>query len=264
MADEENYGEMTKVIQRRQLIRSQLKNTVNEFAKEQPELAEVGSRKFSASLRLLNKVSEGAEHTRELQLDALGLKHLSSAAKAQALHLNDLSRGYDLDKLTDGLRAFQYDGKEAIDWTALGNATLTLACWLPTVDTMLGAVEKTAKERKVAVRRRAVADAADDSAEAQLVSKPTEVTSEDQQPAVDDSAALKRSALQLELLKELTNSSGQAAIDLIDFLVDHEDVVQTVENFFDFSFLLKVPPTRRILSFTDIVCKKAHDLVWLA
>lgn len=255
---------MTKVIQRRQLIRSQLKNTVNEFAKEQPELAEVGSRKFSASLRLLNKVSEGAEHTRELQLDALGLKHLSSAAKAQALHLNDLSRGYDLDKLTDGLRAFQYDGKETIDWTALGNATLTLACWLPTVDTMLGAVEKTAKERKVAVRRRAVADAADDSAEAQLASKPTEVTSEDQQPAVDDSAALKRSALQLELLKELTNSSGQAAIDLIDFLVDHEDVVQTVENFFDFSFLLKVPPTRRILSFTDIVCKKAHDLVWLA
>lgn len=239
MADnDENFEEIERVVEERQLVRSNLKHVIDLIQDDQPELNKIGSKKFAEDLKKLDEIGKKAEYTRELQLDAMGLKHLSAAAKNQALRLNDLSRRYGFDALAEELKSYQYPGKEMLDWAALGLATMALASFLPLHGTMLGAVDKSVKERKTGTRKRAVDD--DDHLIDANASKPTEVTTQDQQPATDDSAALKRSALQLEHLKSIVSHDQQKTVDLIDLLVDHADPVQTVENFFDFSFLLKV------------------------
>lgn len=236
---EENFTDILKIVKQRQNVRSHLKAVCESLILDQPELNNLGSQKFSQDLQALNKIAEKAEYTRELQLDAIGLKHLSSAAKHQALRLNDLSRRYGFDALAEQLAFFRHQGKQTLDWTAIGMATMTMASLLPAQDTMLGAVDKTVKERKQGVRNKRSQDAENDHLiDMNLASKPTEQTSADA-VEVDDSAALKRSALQLEYLRKVAGNDGHS-VDLIDLLVDPSDAVQTIENFFDYSFLLKV------------------------
>lgn len=77
--------------------------------------------------------------------------------------------------------------------------------------------------------------------------KDVKVTTADQVTRDDDDAenedveaTNKRQENMKSKFKQLTEENNPE-IDIIQLLVDPLDPVQTVENFFDFSFLLKVP-----------------------
>jgi hypothetical protein len=233
---EENPEEMLRVLHERQSVRSKLKAACEAFS-NQPEISNIESHDFSQNINILNELASKAEHPRELQIDAIALKHLSTAAKTQAIRLNDMSRRYSFDTIAQQLAHFHHPGRQTLDWTALGMTIMTIVSFIPPHDTMLGAIDKTIKERRQGVRKRAMNNENDDLIDGNLASKPTEQTQQDTTVA-DDSAALKRSAVQLDFIRKMMDKDKNE-IDLIDLLVDPSDSVQTIENFFDYSFLLK-------------------------
>lgn len=228
-----------KVFHERIETRMELKNFVYKIQEGRHELRDPSSTRFIENLSALNDISAEATHTRELQIDALALKELSFAAKAQANRLNDLSRKYDFNAFGSCIRQLFAGPAGTLNWVELGHAVSTLSYFSPPQSTMLGPLAKEVKVRKATVRTAHKAE--NEEAINADAAKPTEFKYDDIDQ--DDAVAMQRSSIQLEHLarqQQQRQNQRDAGTNLVDFLVDPDDLVQTVENFFDYSFLLKV------------------------
>jgi hypothetical protein len=249
MEEEDNEVKYEERTQRRIRTRNDLRDVCSFVQENRQEIRKLKSGQFARHLNKLDNAVRDAEHTRELQLDAIALKELSLAAKEQAVSVFDQSKNYDFSALSNQLRKqFGQESSFTLDWHSLGETIGDLFLSPIECQTMFGALEKEIKIRKIPQRKSKETE--EDLILNKLV-KPSEVKQNEDDK--DDSKALQRSQFQYSQLRSMTqtnnnninystsSSTGKIQpLNLLEFLIDPEDVVQSIENIFDYSFLLKV------------------------
>jgi hypothetical protein len=172
---------------------------------------------------------EMGEHVRELNLDSAIGKELSFILKEQAQNLNDLSKRCDFDQLVKKLREKTESSNTKLNWLALG--AIVIEGWnrIAPVLSMNGPIKKTVMTHAPVQRRQ---QSNDDKA---VIEKPDIIINKGDDDKLDEATTLRLRKLQSHL-----HELGQAPTDLLTLLVDPKDPIQTMENFFDFSFLIKV------------------------
>jgi hypothetical protein len=243
--DEEDPESYFEHLLDRARLRGNLKSIIDTIELVEEEIKKNNSNKFKTLHDRMNEIFEGVEYVREMTLDATALKAFSKALRAQAFQLNDLSKQYNFETFVERLHnKFIPETNEYIDWVMLGHEVEKIFnCPLVPFTTMNGPFLKEEKVRKQIVRRKA-----DDEIDKRAPEKGKEIIQND-----DDQAEATNARVH-HLLSEVRNrskpkssgSSGQLnygeaePFDLLELLVDPVDPIQTVENFFDFSFLIKV------------------------
>lgn len=269
--DDDPIGNVVK----RRKIRSELRELIEEAHINKVELTNLKSDRFDDLRNSNNTVSQSITHTRELQLDAIMLTELAKAVHTQGTKIDDMSLKYDIHNFSISLQS-KYSNDAGFSWTNLGRDVGVLFRSVPTFQTMLGPIFKEAKVRKAMGRRTAVKEAPAEQ------TKATEMKHEDDD---DDEATNERLQnlynVLIDLTKQIeTNNMSQfqsqsqtqgapaqaqapeeppeCGIKFLNVLVDLEDNVQTVENLFDFSFLIK---DKKLMLTQDPVSQLPQGLV---
>lgn len=202
------------------------------------KLSETGGSELLARLRAQNDaVFRRVDHTREQLNDVLNLREIALASTVQSERLCESNFGYEFDSFAIALRRRYVEESNlsgTFDWAHLGSSVSALFCGAPVFTTLRGGLMKPVKVR-AAIKR-----AANDFSE---IVKPIHVA--------HDSAVKERGDKHVEATNERVNflfnhfhqRSQESRVDLLGLLIDSEDPVQTVENFFDFGFLVK---TKRV------------------
>lgn len=220
----------------RRKVRSSLKVQLETISKNKSELRNLKSDRFQRDLNKLDAISTRAIHTREMQMDAFSLRELSIAAKAQATQINKFQNKYDFKSLFLEIQKLFGHAGQTLDWTALGRSVLYTMNDTSSFSSILGSLSKESKKRKPIQRREKVVE---EENEENAPVAPSEVKQGQTGDDKDDNVAIQRSSHQYAKLQELTKKSKNEEFDLLRLLVDPSDPVQTIENFFDYSFLLK-------------------------
>lgn len=147
-------------------------------------------------------------------------------------------RGFESDKVIEKLLEIAGSNEEGarnanFNWKVFGMSVGECMRTTPRVSFMLGAVEKEVKERKKAEKtaRKGVKDT-----EAKMET-PDEIKAGDEVEQTKDATQLRIEAMEKAIRKLPLKNGGTA--DIIRFLVNPNSFTQTVENFFDFSFLIR-------------------------
>jgi len=228
--EEEDGIQYEDSIKRRRALRQVMKDNLKDIDNLKKHLDDVNSNKFDAMIKRVNEASEKSDHTRELSLDAIAMKELSLSLRNQALSMSDLSRRHDFDTLANRfVTLFKPENTNTIDWTVAGAKLGLLMNFCVSVNTMVGPLSKEEKIRKPAVRK--AKEALDTT-----VQKPQEVSAEG---ADKDEATNERVLKLYDEANQLNEETHGKGFDLLKLLIDPVDSVQSVENLFDFSFLMK-------------------------
>lgn len=232
---------------RRQIRKDQIQ-IHDEMVARRVDLSDAKKRDFE-ELRLKNNSiflerDMSIRHTREQILDARNFSELVHANKLQASNLTNLSRRYDFDSFVVGLKhLFTNQETELFDWCALGTNVGALMFPVPACVTMVGPMRQEVKTRKAYLHK---------GKEVYEEEKPEEViqgkgmgggggsgggTNGEDGEEVDEATNSRVRCTFEEISKRVNEVEPMA--DLLKILVDHNDPVQTVENFFDYSFLVK-------------------------
>jgi len=220
----------------RRKVRSALKNEFENISKNKAELRDLKSDRFQKDLRKLDAISTRAVHTREMQMDAFSLRELSLAAKAQATQISKYTNKYDFKWLSLEIQKLFGLSGQTLDWAALGRNVLHTMNDTAPFSSILGSLSKESKKRKPIQRKEKVVE---EENEENAPVAPSEVKQGQNGDEKDDNIAIQRSSHQQKKLEELTKRSKDKPVDLLQLLIDPRDPVQTIENFFDYSFLLK-------------------------
>ena len=249
---------------RRRMTRKEQRELLDDIHDNRNKIVDVKSDKFQRLHARNVKISEGARETRELQNDAFVIRELSYCVREQASSLNDVSVRFNFDDLLLQVRRrYGSSSTRVFPWKRLGREAGSLFNTPPGMTPMLGALRREVKERVQHVRR---ADAAVATCEETKVEEI--INEEDSDGDVEQEATNRRvkalmTFLQGDKKKRKTDSLLQSQssgvtdrgasdvqagpehtkverVDLLRSLVDPESVVQSIENFFDFSFLIKV------------------------
>ena len=214
---------------KRRRLRKNLKDAIEDIQELQPVLADINhADKFQEARGHLKVLFDNVENTRELKLDAVAVRELSFALKTQATKLNDLSRKYDFKSFAEAIvRLGRPDPSAPFNWEWLGGELASVINFCPEFTTMIGPLKKEVKVRKPLVKK------VKEDGNVQTV-KPQEV--ENANESKNDEATNKR----VKEIVKLCESKKNETFDIFSLLVNPVDQVQTVENFFDFSFLIKV------------------------
>ena len=183
---------------------------------------------------MANALHERVSHVTEEIQDAEAMRVLAGKGhdKAKQLLQHD-----DLINVEQMIRALHErfglpEGKEdsgGIDWVRMGEQTMRLSLNAPVTSFMRGVINQQLahKERKKSQRRQRDDDLVSSSA-----------TTLDSAEQLVDKQTHMRQLHVLRHFKRLTRN-GMRAVWLYELLVDPHSFVRTVENFFDFSFLVK-------------------------
>lgn len=232
--DEEEAQQIEDEINIRKAIRAKQRNISNLAYHEKDKFADVRSSKLDEVRKTNNDLWAGGmvAHSRELQNDALILRDLAYGIKAQSAAMDDSFRSFDMADFARLLKQ-KYcagddgDANRPFSWSALGRAVGIIPTSVPTYNTMVGPLSKEIKVRRVGERkmREKITGAAE---------KPVDVEQEEEDEATNERL------LHLQgLLVEKTKTASGEYFDLLNTLVDPNDRVQTIENFFDFCFVIK-------------------------
>lgn len=218
-------------------LRIEIKRKVEDISDNIIDLTDVKqARKFEQTVIDLREVAEEVHNVRELSLVTHGLKDLSKAVKAQAGSLSKLASKLDFETLARGLKN-QFEGQSAssLDWEKYGSHMFSIYDSTCKVTTLRGPLLLEVKARRER-QPRASQDASDPA-------KATVVTQEEDG---DDEATSERVYNLLHALDEVPKPDG-ATFDLLSLLVNPKNPVKTIENLFDFAFIVKV-------SSASVVC----------
>lgn len=224
--DEED-AELEAVSKRRK-IRQQQRQLKEDMDSVKDQLTNVKSDKFTTCSSVLNNIFTTVDHPREQQYDALAFKELSFAVKAQSANMADLSHRFDFAAFAAKVQG-KYSRDGNFNWTDFGLDCGHIVTGVPVFETMLGPMKKEIKVRKVAVRKERERNTA-------LNERPEEVEQDANESNEETNSRLK--SLHKMIMQE--ENDQVEPFDLLKLLIDPEDNVQTIENFFDFSFLVKV------------------------
>lgn len=162
-----------------------------------------------------------------------------------ASNFDNMSRRYNFDDFADCIKTkFVNNETGYMSWEKLGVDIASLYSDVPKYSTFYGPLKREIKAKKA--RALKVKD--------NLVHvKPDEII-QDKDDDEDNEATNERLKYQLEVAGKLsTDDKGvRKSFELLRLLVDPLDAVQTVENFFDFSFMVK---EKRVLMKVDLDSK---------
>eukprot|EP01041_Mallomonas_annulata_P001325 gene1325-2554_t len=263
MATESTTNDTSEETARR-LLRKEQRLLHEEMLDNRENMRVVGSEVFSNLRMKNNALFLNTGHTREQFNDALNLKEISKAANIQAEHLDDMSRKYDFQSWANVVKQ-KYENSEdhIFSWSDFGKDIGTLFLRAPRVCPMLGVINNEVKIRTMAKRSKKEYVAETRPEEQQGTGEQAEATNlriihlweylkTEQSQSQSQSLSLTQSqshsqGVQSSSRKQATQQSGvteeeldeNVVIDLFHTLVDPKDNVQTIENFFDFAFLVK-------------------------
>lgn len=212
--------------------RRKLKEVHEDMVDNKQQMKNVHSSKFGNMLRKYEDIGKSMQNakTRELISDAGCLIQLTGALKGQAQTLCDVSARFNWQDLSASIsNRFRNEGaNNGLNWEKLGcEARLVFNC-APSFTTMVGPIHKEERIRKIAVRRQRENTAG-------VVNATSEVIENNEEDG-NDEATNARVAI---LMQHLESYAGRE-FDLLRTLVDPVNPVQSVENFFDYSYLHKV------------------------
>jgi hypothetical protein len=224
-SDEEETGKIVEERETRREARKMQKTICDLTYNKKAEFSDI-SKSAIEELRDVNNelfTTGKINHSREQQTDALIIKDLAYGVKAQSAAMNDAVHNFDFDLLANNI-ARRCVGN--FSWTTFGKEIGVVVTMVSPHQTMLGPIAKEMKARKATQRR------------AQKETGPAEKPIEIDQDEEDESTNERLNRLREAISDSVKN--GHPQIDLLNLLIDKEDVVQTIENFFDFSFVVKV------------------------
>jgi hypothetical protein len=228
-SDSDAYNE--KEHEQRRLIRMRQKAACEHLIAHKQDLRNVNSGAFSEAMDVFRESTHDAQQTRELQYESVMLKELSAGAAGQWNGLCDKSARFNWMDFVDSMKArFTIAGEPCINWEKAGGEARMLFNTVPCFNTMVGPIHKEEKFRKMAVRR-----VRGDNSE---VVTTTGLVIENNEEDGNDEATNAR----VDKLLSYLSTFQDAQFDLLRTLVDPSNPVQSVENFFDFSYLHKVNP----------------------
>jgi hypothetical protein len=190
-----------------------------------------------------NTTCNGITHGREEYIDSTILNAQSRVLRKMAANLEDNSRRYDFNSFSAALTdKFKDRQSDLFDWTKLGMDCGALFMSAPAMTVMLGPIGKPEKLRKIAERK--------GPKQRHEEVRPEELTqtAEDDDEATNERIQTQRDHIQHlcypEFKPKKKNELPPAnticnKFDLLYNLLDPADAVQTVENLFDFAFLIK-------------------------
>lgn len=230
-------------VEERRILRGEIRRVQEEMLDNQEELASVGGTKYEEMRGIVNAQFQRTSHSREQLLDAENLKLLSLAAKKQASKIDSTSNIYNFNTFADSIRNDFVDNETTyFSWISLGRKCSPIFRSVPSFDTLYGPIGKgyVPKERKKTEKP------VDDGA---LLTRAETVEQTDETDKSNEATNERIKKLQRTIEKATghssrgaaeTNSQGESkTVDLLQLLVDTKDKVQTIENFFDFAFLLQ-------------------------
>lgn len=228
MADESKEDSSEQ--EERRVIRKNLRNAYEDMQEHKRQMADLHSTKIEESMRNLNAAGEHASKTRELQLHASCLKEVTAALKAQATSLCDMSGRFNWQDLSAKARG-QFrnaPGVDGFNWEKFGCEARVMFNCISSFNTMAGPIYKEERVRKLTVRRQREDNSSVENVTGQVI--------ENHEEDGNDEATNARVANLLQYLESLQGEQ----FDLLKTLVDPSNPVQSVENFFDYSYLHKV------------------------
>ena len=232
-----------KEVEDRRVLRGEIRQVQEEMLDNQDEMGRVGSSKYEEMRNLVNSQFQRTHHSREQLLDAENLKLLSLATKKQASKIDSTSSIYNFNTFADSIRNDFIDIETSyFSWTTLGKQCATIFRTIPAFDTLYGPIGKgyVAKERKKTEKpvddgaRLTRAESVEQSEEADRGNEATNERIKKLQRTLE-----KATSHNGKEATETINDNESKTVDLLKLLVDTKDKVQTIENFFDFAFLLQ-------------------------
>ena len=223
----------------RRILRGEIRKVQEEMLDNQEELSCVGGSKYDEMRRIVNNQFLKTSHSREQILDAENLKLLSLATKRQASKIDSTSNIYNFNTFADSIRNDFIDAETTyFSWTSLGRKCSPIFRSVPSFNTLYGPIGKgyTPKERK---KTEKVVDDGSQLTQAESVEQNDE-TDKSNEATNERIKKLQRTiekatGYDSKVASEMTTQT----VDLLQLLVDTRDKVQTIENFFDFAFLLQ-------------------------
>ena len=186
-----------------------------------------------------------------LGIDVATLSHLALAVKKQAHKLGDTSSSYNFATFAHHLRnRYSLDSAEdsrfisvqnyqPFDWSKLGIDIGHLFISPPQLSTMMGTLDVEIKQKKKGERtKKSKEDLVAENLE-EIENKKNNSAENDEEEATNGRSAKLVRTIEKKCSSSSSSSSVPTNTPMLDLLVDIDDPVQTVENFFDFSFLVK-------------------------
>ena len=277
MLDElENYEEVEKMEEKRRAIRSKQSTLADQIIKNKDDLLDIHSDAWDKLREANNETMGQILYTREALGDVRVLASLGRSLHDKALRLDDSSKrinfkdfivrikdlftghreDHDDDDDEDmelheddeggagrrrrGGRAVRSaESGEVFDWSRLGADAGQLFTTTFPASIMLGPL---GKPPKIRLQREVKPRAKEDKTKKMVVEDVDQDDDDDDGNKKEfNEATFARIDIQERILGKYKEQNKK--IDLVSFLVDPEDQVQTIENFFDYAFLIKEKAT---------------------
>mmetsp|Transcript_17424 Transcript_17424/g.40090 ORF Transcript_17424/g.40090 Transcript_17424/m.40090 type:complete len:348 (-) Transcript_17424:47-1090(-) len=227
-------------IEDREKLRKKQRDLADQIQSNRNAIGDVNSGAFAEVREANNQLGAEVRFMRESVLDVQNLRAITAATTKQAAALALANQAVSVDKLIRELRkkgcvddSAQDEGDSEdgdFDWAQLGKAVGGLWATVPPVEFLCGPITKPEVARKGRPGRRAKRGGEEEVEEEQ----PEDVTSKDEELV---ESTQKRLTVLKDKLSHMTE--GGNPVDFFSFLVDPRSFTQTVENVFDFSFLVK-------------------------
>jgi len=224
--------------------RKQQNELLEEIENSKALLDDFNSNKLRALREQNNKVFNGGDgsgagvmHTREGFMDGQICGELAFAVLRRADKLDDLTHRIHFEDLSQSLaKTFRVDGK--FSWRSLGQDVGKLFMRPTPLVSMLGSLDKPEKVR-VAAKQRQAREQKGPEVRPETIIQEAKIGADGKE--ITDEEYSEATFARIKVLSDLlSKDTGEhKAVNLLSFLIDENDHVQTVENFFDLAFLIK-------------------------
>jgi len=219
----------------RKALRLDQRNLKLDILDQKESLGQIGHGSFNALRTANNGQFNKVHHLREAVLDAENLLEITTAAGKQSKALALKQQAASVNKILAGLRRKWVDEDGGFDWVHFGTSAGSLVRAVPEFEFLCGSIERQEKKR---VRKEREKKNNNDGVEEV---RPEDVVTKDKKKI---EATEKRLQLIGQKLTECTTpvDSSKQEPDyhcFFQFVMNPASHTQSVENIFDFSFLIK-------------------------
>ncbi|KAJ8607191.1 hypothetical protein CTAYLR_007355 [Chrysophaeum taylorii] len=215
----------------RRALRAEQRALLDRITDRSAELSNLESDILNEERNNNNSLFKKVRFTRELGNDGENLVAISGVAVKRSAQLSQSVSQYSSSKICERLR-LEYGGHEDGLWLGLGREVSSLFRTVPRLDFLCGPLQKPEKVKKVAQRRSKRNDDDEDIQETQYETVDQSTKTKRQEEATNH---------RLQHLLHTLKAKGakDSPVDVFDLCVNPESFHETVENFFDLSFLVK-------------------------
>jgi len=227
---------MEQTEEERRELRKNQRQLLDRIQGRTDEMVQLDSRAYAEERGQNNELFKSVGFTRELGNDGDNLVAIGELATKRSAQLAHSATSYSSQKIVDGLKKHYSTGKNRCKWLALGEDVSGLFSAVPELGFMFGSLQQPEKVKKVAERKKRKVAEDDDLQETQY-----ETTDYSQRAPGDPQAKKQEEATnrRLQTLAALMETKKDEHFDLVNLLVNPDKFSETVENFFDLSFLVK-------------------------